>query len=54
MAVAQGKDGGEMQASDYICTCAQHSLRPRQLHLFCILYGHFRFCCLKEKSIISH
>lgn len=52
MAVAQGKDEGEIQASDYIHTHAQHGLPPRQLHLFHILYGHLRFCSLKEKSII--
>ena len=52
MAVAQGKDEGEIQASDYIHTHAQHSLQTRQLRLVYILYGHLRFYCLKEKSII--
>lgn len=52
MAVAQGQDEGEIQASDDIHTHAQHGLQPRQLHLFYILYGHLRFSSLKEKSII--
>lgn len=51
MAVAQGKGEGEIQASDYTHTHAQHTLQPRQRHVFYILYGHLRFCSLKEKSM---
>lgn len=53
MAVAQGKDEGEIWASDHTHPQAQHTLQPRQCHVFCILYSHLRFCYLREKSIIS-
>lgn len=46
MAVPEGKDEVEIQASNYSHSRACHTLQPRQLHfyLFCILYNHLRFC----------